>query len=100
MSSSGHVADTLIICMNQACLLVVLRGFYTPSRSTCIPLLLYVDDTIFCYSLSRLLDLFTFFSGLQINVAKSAFVGLVVSFGGDSVLVDLGKLIESLPYAT
>ena len=70
------------MCTIQACLQGMLRGYQTRSYLEGIPLLQYVNDTMFfmegsmeeAKNLSTLLDLFADVSGLQINHSKLAFM--------------------------
>ena len=65
----------------------MLKGYQTQNYPAGIPLLQYADDTTFfmvgsvekARNLSTILDLFADFSGLQINRAKSTFVGFGVT---------------------
>ena len=80
--------STIIICLGYGCAShmhdpSMLRGLQTQCYPEGIPLLQYADDTKFftegfveeARHLSTILDLFADFSGLQINRAKSDFVG-------------------------
>ena len=75
--------DALATCTMQACSQGLLKGYQTPSYPDGIPLLQYDDNTMFyiensvegARNLSILLDLFTDFSGLQINHTKSTLIG-------------------------
>ena len=74
--------DMLIMCTIQAYLQGMLRGYQTRSYLEGIPLLQYVNDTMFfmegsmeeAKNLSTLLDLFADVSGLQINHSELAFM--------------------------
>ena len=75
--------DTLAFCTTRLCSRGHLLGFQTTSISGGIPLLQYADDTTFfiqgseiaARTLSLMMEVFTDFSGLQLNRAKSAIVG-------------------------
>ena len=75
--------DALAMCTLQAYSHGMLTGYKTRSYSEGIPLLQYANNTKFfiegsreeARNLSTLMDLFANFSGLQINWAKSTFVG-------------------------
>ena len=65
----------------------LLAGFQTAGWPGRIPLLQYADDTIFfmedsvvaAKKVSALLDMFSDFSGLSLNRAKSTFIGFRMS---------------------
>ena len=75
--------DTLALCTTRLCSRDHLSGFQTTSIPGGIPLLQYADDTTFfiqgpeiaARTLSMMMDVFTDFSGLQLNRAKSMVVG-------------------------
>ena len=74
--------DVLATCTMQFCAQRMLRGYQTMSYPDGIPLLQYVEHTMFnegsveeARNLSTLLDLFVDFSGLQINCSQSVFFG-------------------------
>ena len=79
--------DALALCTLQVCLRGALTGFESASLPDCIPLLQYTDDTTFfiqgsttaAQTLSIMMDIFSDFSGLQLNRAKSIFVGFGLS---------------------
>ena len=74
--------DALVACTSQVCLRGALTGFQSASLLGGIPLLQYADDTTFfiqgsmtaAQALSTMMDIFSDFSGLQLNRAKSTFV--------------------------
>ena len=71
----------------QLCRNGSLTGFQSPSVPSCVPLLQYADDTTFfiqrswaaAHTLSTMMDIFSDFSGLQLNRAKSSFIGFELS---------------------
>ena len=75
--------DTLAFCTTRLCLRGHLLGFQMTSISGGIPLLQYADDTTFfiqgseiaARTLSMMMEIFTDFSGLELNRAKSTIVG-------------------------
>ena len=77
-------ADTLAICTERQCIRGYLAGFQTTDRPGGIPLLQYADDTTFFirgstvapHHVSTMLDIFSDFSGLQLNRSKSSVVGI------------------------
>jgi len=89
---------------NQACARYLLKGFQTASYPTDIPLLQYANNTTFSMegsveeakNLSMLLDIFANVSGLQINRAKSVFVGFGLSSEEAQCWEALGTPIRSL----
>ena len=76
-------ADALAFCTTRLCSRGHISGFQTAGHPGGIPLLQYVDDTTFfiqgsetaARTLSQMMDIFADFSGLQLNRAKSSFVG-------------------------
>ena len=80
-------ADTLAVCTERLCMGGLLAGFQTAGWPGGVPLLQYADDTIFFIEgsvaatekVSALLDLFSDFSGLSLNRAKSTFIGFGMS---------------------
>ena len=85
--SAGMAVDTLALCMMRLCSRGHLSGFQTTSIPGGIPLLQYAGDTTFfiqgseiaARTLSMMIDVFTDFSGLQLNQAKSTVVGFGLS---------------------
>ena len=79
--------DALAICTGQLCHKGHLVGFQSPSIPGGIPLLQYADDTTFfirgswaaAHTLFTMMDIFSDFSGLRLNRAKSAFIGFGLS---------------------
>ena len=79
--------DTLAFCTTRLCSRGHLSGFQTTSIPGGIPLLQYADDTTFfiqgseivARTLSMMMDVFTDFSSLQLNRAKSMVVGFGLS---------------------
>ena len=79
--------DALAVCTTQVCLYGALTGFQSASVPGGIPLLQYADDTTFFiqgstaawHNLSTMLDIFSDFSGLCLNRAKSTLVGFGLS---------------------
>ena len=79
--------DALAVCTLQVCSRGALIGFQSASLLGGIPLLQYVDDTTFliqgsmvaAHTLSTMIDIFSDFSSLQLNQAKSTFVGFGLS---------------------
>ena len=77
-------ADTLAICTEQLCIRGYLTGFQITGRPGDIPLLQYTDDTTFfirgstvaAYHVYTMLDIFSDFSGMQLNRSKSSIVGI------------------------
>ena len=75
------------MCTMQLCRNEFLTGFQSPSVPSCVPLLQYADDTTFfiqgswaaAHTLSTMMDIFSDFSGLQLNRAKSSFIGFGLS---------------------
>ena len=75
-------ADTLAVCTERMCAWGLLAGFQTAGWPDGVPLLQYADDTIFFMEDSveaaekvlALLDMFSNFSGLSLNMAKSTFI--------------------------
>ena len=81
------VVDALAVCTSQVCLHGALTGFQSASLSGGIPLLQYADDTTFfiqgstktAQTLSIMMDIFSYFSGLRLNRAKFTLVGFSLS---------------------
>ena len=79
--------DALAICTSQVCLHSALTGFQSTSLPGGIPLLQYADDTTFfiqgstvaAQTLSIMMEIFSDFSGLRLNRAKSTLVGFGLS---------------------
>ena len=79
--------DALAVCTSQVCLHGALTGFQSASLSGGIPLLQYADDTTFfiqgstktAQTLSIMMDIFSYFSGLRLNRAKFTLVGFSLS---------------------
>ena len=77
----------MAVCIERLCVRGLLAGFQTAGWSGGVPLLLYADDTIFfmegsveaAEKVSALLDMFSDFSGLNLNRAKSTFIGFEMS---------------------
>ena len=77
-------ADTLAISTEQLCIRNYLTGFQTTGRPGGIPLLQYADDTTFfirgltvaAHHVSTMLDIFSDYSGLQLNRSKSSAIGI------------------------
>ena len=80
-------ADALAVCTGQLCSKGHIVGFQSSSVPGGIPLLQYADDTTFfiqgswaaAHTLSIMMDIFSDFSGLHLNRAKSAFIGFGLS---------------------
>ena len=80
-------ADALAVCTLQMCRRGSLTGFQSPGVPTGIPLLQYADDTTFfvqgtwatAHTLSTMMSIFSEFSGLRLNRAKSSFIGFGLS---------------------
>ena len=80
-------AETLVVCTERLCVQGLLVGFQTAGWYGGVPLLQYADDTIFfmegsveaAEKVSTLLDMFSNFSGLSLNRAKSTFIGFGIS---------------------
>ena len=93
-------ADALAVCMIQMCRRGSLTGFQSPGIATGIPLLQYADDTTFfiqgswkaAYTLSTMMNIFSDFSGLQLNRAKSSFIGFGLS---SEELTGCSRLLET-----
>ena len=76
-------ADALAFCTMRLCSHGHLSGFQTAGHPGGIPLLHYADDNTFfiqgaetaARTLSQIMNIFADFSGLQLNRAKSSFVG-------------------------
>ena len=66
-------ADTLAICTEQLYIRGYLARFQTPGRPGGIPLLQCVNDTTF-FLRGSMVDIFSDFSGLQLNWGKSSIV--------------------------
>ena len=79
--------DALAVCTLQLCSRGALTGFQSASLPDGIPLLQYAYDTTFfiqgsmtaAQTLSIMMDIFSDFSGLRLNRAKSTFVGFGLS---------------------
>ena len=79
--------DALAVCTLQVCSHGALTGFQSASLPDGIPLLQYADDTTFFIQGSMeaaqilliMMDIFSDFSGLRLNRAKSTFVGFGLS---------------------
>ena len=77
-------ADTLAICTHQLCTRGYLSGFQSSRSQVSIPLLQYADDTCFflrgsvaaAHHVSSMMDIYSDFSGLRLNRAKSTAVGI------------------------
>ena len=77
-------ADTLAICTHQLCTRGYLSGFQSSRSQASIPLLQYADDTCFflrgsvaaVHHVSSMMDIYSDFSCLQLNRAKSTVVGI------------------------
>ena len=77
--------DALAVCTLQLCRRGSLVGFQSPRVPIGVPLLQYADDTMFfiqgswaaAHTLSTMMEIFSDFSGLRLNRAKSSFI----SFG-------------------
>ena len=98
--------DTLAFCTTRLCSRGYLSGFQTTSFPGGIPLLQYADDTTFfiqgseiaAHTLSLMMEVFTDFSGLQLNRAKSMIVGFGLSSEELSRCAEiLATPIETLP---
>ena len=98
--------DALAKSTRKACDWGLLKGYQTASYPGGIPILQNADDTSFfilgsveeARNLSTLLDLFADFSGLQINQAKSVFLGFGQSQEEDTLCsAALGTPIGALP---
>ena len=80
-------ADALAVCTSQLCSSGAFFGFQSPNIPGGIPLLQYADDTAFfiqgswaaAHTLSIMMDIFSDFSGLYLNRAKSSFIGFGLS---------------------
>ena len=80
-------ADALAVCTHQMCWRGSLTGFQSPGVPTGIPLLQYADDTTFfvqgawtvAHTLSTVMNIFSDFSGLRLNRAKSSFIDFGLS---------------------
>ena len=76
-------ADALAVCTLQLCSRGHIAGYQSPSIPGGIPLLQYADDTTFfiqgswaaAHTLSVMMNIFSDFSGLRLNRAKSSFIG-------------------------
>ena len=76
-------ADALAVCTLQLCSRGHIAGYQSPSIPGGIPLLQYADDTTFfiqgswaaAHTLSVMMDIFSDFSNLRLNRAKSSFIG-------------------------
>ena len=99
-------ADALAVCTLQLCSRGHIAGFQSPGIPGGIPLQQYADDTTFfiqgswaaAHTLSIMMDIFSDFSGLRLNQAKSSFIGFGLSteeMAGCSRI--LSTLIEELP---
>ena len=77
-------ADTLTICTHQLCTRGYLSGFQSSRSQASILLLQYADDTCFflrgsvaaAHHVSSMMDIFSDFSSLRLNRAKSTVVGI------------------------
>ena len=96
----------MAICTEQLCICGYLAGFQTPSRPGGISLLHYAEDTTFflcgstvaAHHVSTMLDIFSDFSGLQLNRGKSSVVAIGLSSEElDQVSAVLATPIASLP---
>ena len=75
------------MCTSQLCSSGAFAGFQSPNIPGGIPLLQYADDTTFfiqgswaaAHTLSIMMDIFSDFSGLHLNRAKSSFIGFGLS---------------------
>ena len=75
--------DALTFCTTRLCSRGHLSSFQTTRHRGGIPLLQYADDTTFfiqgsetaAHTLSQMMDIFADLSGLQLNRAKSSFLG-------------------------
>ena len=75
------------MCTSQLCSSGAFAGFQSPNIPGGIPLLQYADDTTFfiqgswaaAHTLFILMDILSDFSGLQLNRAKSSFIGFGLS---------------------
>ena len=80
-------ADALAVCTLQLCRSGAFGGFQSSNIPSGIPLLQYADDTTFfiqgswaaAHTLSIMMDIFSDFSGLLLNRAKSSFIGFGLS---------------------
>ena len=80
-------ADTLAICTHQLCRRGYLSGFQSSSTQADTPLLQYADDTCFflrgsvaaAHHVSSMMNIYSDFSGLRLNRAKSTVVGIGMS---------------------
>ena len=80
-------ADALAVCTSQLCSSDAFAGFQSPNIPGGIPLLQYADDMTFfiqgswaaAHTLSVMMDIFSDFSGLHLNRAKSSFIGFGLS---------------------
>ena len=80
-------ADALAVCTSQLCSSGAFARFQSPNIPSGIPLLQYADDTTFfiqgswaaAHTLSIMMDIFSDFSGLHLNRAKSSFIGFGLS---------------------
>ena len=79
--------DALVVCTSQLCSNGAFAGFQSPNIPGGILLLQYADDTTFfiqgsweaAHTLSIMMDIFSDFSGLLLNRAKSSFIGFGLS---------------------
>ena len=99
--------DTLAICTEQLCICGYLVGFQTTGQPGGILLLQYEDDTTFflrgsmvaAHHVSTMLDIFSDFSGLQVNRGKSSVVGIGLSLEElDRVSAMLATPVALLPF--
>ena len=80
-------ADALTVLTLQPCCRGHLAGFQSLDIPKGIPLLQYADDMTFfikgswaaAHALSAMIDIFSDFSGLRLNQAKSSFIGFGLS---------------------
>ena len=99
-------ANALATCTIRLCSRGYLSGFQTAGTPEGIPLLQYADDTTFfiqgpknaARTLSSMTDIFSNFSGLQLNRDKYIFVGFELSIEEASRCVEhLATPIEGVP---
>ena len=100
------VINTLAIYTTRMCSRGYISGFQTSGTLEGIPLLQYTDDTTFfiqgyetaALTLSNMMDIFSNFFGLQLNRAKSIFLGFKLSTEEESRCVGhLATPIGTLP---
>ena len=99
-------ADTLAICTEYLCIRGYLAGFQNTSCPGGIPLLQYANDirfflcgsTVTAHHVSTMLDIFSDFSGLQLNMGKSSVVDIRLSSEElERDFAVLATLVASLP---